>query len=70
MFFAPFLLLMTRRADTSNFQKKGTAVVDGEFKEISLDDYKGKWLVLFFWRELLSISFASLFSIAETLLSF
>ncbi|XP_067858337.1 thioredoxin-dependent peroxide reductase, mitochondrial isoform X2 [Heptranchias perlo] len=28
---------------------KGTAVVNGEFKEISLDDYKGKYLVLFFY---------------------
>jgi len=28
---------------------KGMAVVDGEYKEISLSDYKGKWLVLFFY---------------------
>ncbi|KAG2462872.1 PRDX3 protein, partial [Polypterus senegalus] len=28
---------------------KGTAVVHGEFKEISLDDYKSKYLVLFFY---------------------
>ena len=28
---------------------KGTAVVSGEFKEISLDDFKGKYLVLFFY---------------------
>ncbi|XP_007469640.1 PREDICTED: thioredoxin-dependent peroxide reductase, mitochondrial isoform X2 [Lipotes vexillifer] len=28
---------------------KGTAVVNGEFKEISLDDFKGKYLVLFFY---------------------
>jgi alkyl hydroperoxide reductase subunit AhpC len=28
---------------------KGTAVVDGEFKEISLSDYKGKYLVFFFY---------------------
>jgi len=27
---------------------KGTAVVDGTFKEISLEDYKGKWLILGF----------------------
>ncbi len=26
-----------------------TAVVDKEFKEVSLSDYKGKWLVLFFY---------------------
>jgi len=26
-----------------------TAVVDGEFKEVSLEDYKGKYLVLFFY---------------------
>jgi len=28
---------------------KGTAVVNGEFKTISLDDYKGKYLVFFFY---------------------
>ena len=28
---------------------KGTAVVDGQFKEINLNDYKGKYLVLFFY---------------------
>eukprot|EP01001_Neometanema_parovale_P011064 NODE_7302_length_776_cov_349.079632_g7061_i0.p2 GENE.NODE_7302_length_776_cov_349.079632_g7061_i0~~NODE_7302_length_776_cov_349.079632_g7061_i0.p2 ORF type:complete len:196 (+),score=60.86 NODE_7302_length_776_cov_349.079632_g7061_i0:82-669(+) len=28
---------------------KATAVVNGEFKEVSLDDYKGKYLVLFFY---------------------
>lgn len=28
---------------------KGTAVVNGEFKEISLADYKGKYLVIFFY---------------------
>ncbi|XP_046740036.1 peroxiredoxin 1 [Diprion similis] len=28
---------------------KGTAVVDGQFKDISLDDYKGKYLILFFY---------------------
>ncbi|MFT7806027.1 thioredoxin-dependent peroxide reductase, mitochondrial-like, partial [Arapaima gigas] len=28
---------------------KGTAVLNGEFKEISLDDFKGKYLVLFFY---------------------
>jgi alkyl hydroperoxide reductase subunit AhpC len=28
---------------------KGTAVVDGEFKDISLSDYKGKYLVFFFY---------------------
>ncbi|XP_023223106.1 peroxiredoxin 1-like isoform X1 [Centruroides sculpturatus] len=27
----------------------GTAVIDGEFKEIKLSDYKGKYLVLFFY---------------------
>jgi alkyl hydroperoxide reductase subunit AhpC len=27
----------------------GTAVVNGEFKEISLSDYKGKYLVIFFY---------------------
>jgi len=28
---------------------KGTAVVNGQFKEISLADYKGKYVVLFFY---------------------
>ena len=28
---------------------KGQAVVNGAFKEISLEDYKGKWKVLFFY---------------------
>lgn len=28
---------------------RGTAVVNGEFKEISLSDYKGKYLILFFY---------------------
>ncbi|XP_070608705.1 thioredoxin-dependent peroxide reductase, mitochondrial isoform X1 [Erythrolamprus reginae] len=28
---------------------KGTAVVDGDFRELSLDDFKGKYLVLFFY---------------------
>lgn len=28
---------------------KGTAVVNKEFKDISLADYKGKWVVLFFY---------------------
>ena len=26
---------------------KGTAVVNGQFKEISLDDYKGRMLLIF-----------------------
>lgn len=28
---------------------KGTAVVKGQFKDISLDDYKGKYVVIFFY---------------------
>ena len=28
---------------------KGTAVIDGQFKDISLDDYKGKYVILFFY---------------------
>ena len=28
---------------------KGKAVVGGEFKEIKLEDYKGKYVVLFFY---------------------
>jgi len=30
-------------------QFSGTAVVDGEFREISLEEYKGKYVVLFFY---------------------
>lgn len=26
-----------------------TAVVDGQFKDLKLSDYRGKWVVLFFW---------------------
>lgn len=28
---------------------KGTAVVDGVFKDIALSDFKGKYVVLFFY---------------------
>lgn len=28
---------------------RGTAVVNGQFKDISLSDYKGKYVVLFFY---------------------
>ena len=28
---------------------KASAVVDGQFREVSLSDYKGKYLVLFFY---------------------
>ena len=28
---------------------RGTAVVDGDFKDISLADYRGKYLVFFFY---------------------
>lgn len=28
---------------------KATAVVNGSFKEISLEDYKGKYLIVFFY---------------------
>jgi peroxiredoxin (alkyl hydroperoxide reductase subunit C) len=28
---------------------KAQALVKGEFKEVKLEDYKGKWLVLFFY---------------------
>lgn len=27
----------------------GTAVVDGQFKEINLEQYKGKYVVIFFY---------------------
>lgn len=30
-------------------QFSGTAVVNGQFKDIKLDDFKGKYLVLFFY---------------------
>jgi alkyl hydroperoxide reductase subunit AhpC len=28
---------------------KGTAVINGQFKDIKLEDYAGKYLVLFFY---------------------
>jgi len=28
---------------------RGTAVVDGDFEEIALEDYRGKWVVFFFY---------------------
>lgn len=28
---------------------RAKAVINGQIKEISLDDYRGKWVVLFFW---------------------
>ncbi|XP_023367535.1 thioredoxin-dependent peroxide reductase, mitochondrial [Otolemur garnettii] len=40
---------------------KGTAVVNGEFKDLSLDDFKGKYLVLFFYP--LDFTFRGLFII-------
>ncbi len=30
-------------------QWEGTAVINGEFKELKLSDYKGKYLVFFFY---------------------
>ena len=30
-------------------QFKATALIDGQFKDISLSDYKGKYVVLFFY---------------------
>ena len=40
---------------------KGQAVVNGAFKEVSLSDFKGKWLVLFFYP--LDFTFVSIFSL-------
>lgn len=37
----------TIRAPAPHFS--GTAVVDGQFKDIALSDYAGKWVVLFFY---------------------
>ncbi|KAG8135557.1 putative Thioredoxin-dependent peroxide reductase protein [Naja naja] len=42
---ARFVPAVTQRAPFF----KGTAVVDGDFRELSLDDFKGKYLVLFFY---------------------
>jgi len=43
--FEPFQAQVTKPAPFF----KGTAVVDKQFKDISLKDFKGKWLVLFFY---------------------
>lgn len=41
--------LVGARVQCSAPDFKGTAVIEGQFKEISLNDYKGKYLVLFFY---------------------
>lgn len=38
---------------------KTTAVVDGEFKDIALSDYRGKYVVLFFYPLDLYVFFCS-----------
>lgn len=38
---------------------KTTAVVDGQFKDVSLGQYKGKYLVLFFYPLDLLVYFVS-----------
>jgi alkyl hydroperoxide reductase subunit AhpC len=40
---------MPAQVQTPAPQFKAEAVMDKQFKEISLDDYKGKWVVLFFY---------------------
>ncbi|XP_037936309.1 peroxiredoxin 1-like isoform X1 [Teleopsis dalmanni] len=56
MFFSQFINKFTEKIQFTmpQLQKpapffKGTAVVKGAFKEISLHDYRGKYLVLFFY---------------------
>ncbi|XP_014771915.1 peroxiredoxin-2 [Octopus bimaculoides] len=41
--------LLTAKIQQAAPDFKGTAVVNGEFKDIKLADYKGKYLVLFFY---------------------
>uniref|UniRef100_H0WJZ5 thioredoxin-dependent peroxiredoxin n=1 Tax=Otolemur garnettii TaxID=30611 RepID=H0WJZ5_OTOGA len=50
---------------------KGTAVVNGEFKDLSLDDFKGKYLVLFFYPlDLMSTGPASSLKLSTSCYSF
>ena len=53
-FVLQYLSVFESRMPVPELQKpapqfKGIAVVDGQFKEISLDDYKGKYVILFFY---------------------
>lgn len=40
---------MTVRVGEKAPDFKGDAVLEGQFKPVSLADYKGKWLVLYFY---------------------
>ena len=40
---------MPAQVQTAAPKFKAAAVIDKKFKEISLEDYKGKWVVLFFY---------------------
>ncbi len=40
---------MTPKIGKAAPEFKATAVVDGNFKDVSLKDYKGKYVVLFFY---------------------
>ncbi|VDN25897.1 unnamed protein product [Dibothriocephalus latus] len=42
-----FTIMLQPGMPAPNFQ--GTAVVNGEFKQIALNDYKGKYVILFFY---------------------
>ncbi|KAL7062892.1 hypothetical protein AAHC03_01619 [Spirometra sp. Aus1] len=44
---SPFTVMLQPGMAAPDF--KGTAVINGEFKEISLKDYKGKYVILFFY---------------------
>lgn len=44
-----FQIIMAPQLQKPAPQFSGTAVVNGEFKEIKLSDYKGKYVVLFFY---------------------
>lgn len=53
-FICIFLIIVSQTAAMPQIQKpappfSNTAVVKGQFKDISLSDYKGKYVVLFFY---------------------
>lgn len=48
-YFSQGSALLTAKVQNAAPNFEGTAVIDGAFKKISLADYKGKYLVLFFY---------------------
>lgn len=47
--FLAYIYLFSSSVSKSAPQWEGTAVINGEFKELKLSDYKGKYVVFFFY---------------------